>query len=511
MRLGVGAGCALSLLVGTLATAGEALDLEPEPSPEEELSGKLVKDPEAAGAIERVVWGDVDGDFAFTKADLEALSAALAKDDIDGLPCAQGGDVFPDAELDEADLERMGKALEEGIDGPSELISLGSLHCDTPLPLWVAASGSPGETIDLVMEGALSTKTVAVESIDAKVAIEAIGLSTYEIVLPDIDRDDVLFLLDTVLGSFWLDIGLRHDPPYMADEKDVGGGTPVMDIKYPYTGDCPHRGKGCCMLIVELHAASEMGNMGADLKKLEKDVTDAGACTVSSFYGEDHKLRDYPGTSDAAALTKWQADIKKAQAGLDAALKAHDTCITPEREEVIEIIKAHGTKATGGSDCGSWKSGPDLIDPNNGAYLEFGRSGHMKAWYNKVNKNVCSWSVSDFSCHSHNTVRLGDNLNNGLGGSCAPGPTPAAHGAHAGWEHDSSNSSGKFTYVWSATTNNDVRELAGNIGSALTTGTSITPWINQSNFRGHTSDAGWRTKPDGTTHICTPDPHPSTP
>jgi hypothetical protein len=123
--------------------------------------------------------------------------------------------------------------------------------------------------------------------------------------------------------------------------------------------------------------------------------------------------------------------------------------------------------------------------------------------YGVVNKNVCGWSISDFSCNSEASVRMSHSLNNGGGAQCTVGYAPINHGAHAGWESDAAVSSAngdEWFGSWWWTTTGDAADLASSLGAAAvmtpTPGYSV---IKTSDYKGHYSDGGYA--------FCDDNPH----
>ena len=491
-----------------------------QPAIEEEIYQEGMEIP---GVLQLAVWGDVDGDFAFSKNDIHLLSAALVDNSFENLACPQAAEVNQDGELNADDLQRMQDTwndLGNPLDWAPPLRQISNLRCDTPFPIYADVHAAPGGVAPIILGTGLSTSTVWVDHLQGSGWVSAIGKNAFEVAMPATAITDIGLGLWTPYGLYALDILLQDKMG--GGKEEVGGGfTPDTTTKHEWS-DCPQRDKGCCVLIMDLHAESENGNMAPKLKEMAKKFKDKGECAVQSFFGEDHNVRSKPTKATfryrvnpggwwplqtivvntvAQNVSDWQDDMIAATAAMDAAFAEHSACVAPGREQAIEIIKAHGTAAEDGG-CGAWMTGPDLEY----GMLNPSRQGKLAEWYQRANKNTCSWGTSDFSCFSANTVYLHDNLNNGKGQICDPVSPAANHGAHAGWESDWAVATGSW-YTWYWNTNNDVNVLDQALDDALSINVNMGTTVIPGAFNGGGyDDSGYRPDTQGN-HVCTPDPH----
>ena len=227
--------------------------------------------------------------------------------------------------------------------------------------------------------------------------------------------------------------------------------TPVASTeKRKQEEDCPQRGKGCVALVIDF---SHNVTWEFDMESLSKKLKAAGCDTdyvapdlqeipLPHTYGYEGVL-SYTSTPDPkdqeAARTHNTPEWKK----IRDAIATHREKVAKGVELAIEIVNGHGTEAgkLEHTACGNWE-----WQEYTGDYLF--RSEFHSGNYRAANKNVCGWFTSDFACYGGLTPKVVDELNNLATATCSQASTIACP-IHAGWEADSSTSTGTNTQTCS--------------------------------------------------------------
>jgi hypothetical protein len=238
----------------------------------------------------------------------------------------------------------------------------------------------------------------------------------------------------------------RGDNPPIHTPSPSPTPTPVTTTDKKKREDCPQRGKGCVVLIIDF---SHNVTWEFDMETLSKKFAAAGCDTdyVTPDLWEIPLPQTYGYEGVASYTTKPDAkDQDKAREHNMPEWKKVRDAIARHREKVakgvelaVEIVNGHGDPKSGEgvSRCGDW-----VWKEYSGDFLL--RADFHEGNYRAANKNVCGWFTSDFSCYGGLTPKVVDELDNLTTSTCSQKSTIAC-GNHAGWEADSSTSTATST------------------------------------------------------------------
>jgi len=254
--------------------------------------------------------------------------------------------------------------------------------------------------------------------------------------------------------------------------------------------DCPQRGLGCAVLVIDILGVREGNNEAnseekAALNKLVAKLGKKGlGCDVDEVVAnfqniplvavekvvdrkeinghnrpiiKVHNL--YPNDDETKEKEKHNIEEWKKIA---AAITNHREKVKKGKEIAIEIIDGHGAHGSPGTEtgkkgsaCGNWGPGVELgyytpqekslSQPEGDAenYTEplfaMWRDEFHEGNYQAANHHVCDWIVYDFSCYSGLTSMAIDELENrGAPATCTQ-KSIVNCSSHAGWELDSAS------------------------------------------------------------------------
>jgi hypothetical protein len=215
--------------------------------------------------------------------------------------------------------------------------------------------------------------------------------------------------------------------------------TPVSTTEKKKEEDCPQRGRGCVVLIIDF---SHNVTWEFDMESLSKKFSSAGCDTdyVAPDLWEIPLPQTYGYEGVASYTTK--PDPKEQDKARDHnapewkkvrdAIAKHREKVAKGVELAVEIVNGHGDGKSGDGvmRCGDW-----VWKEYTGDFLL--RADFHEGNYRAANKNVCGWFTSDFACYGGLTPKVVDELNNLTTSTCSQASTIAC-GNHAGWEADSS-------------------------------------------------------------------------
>jgi hypothetical protein len=185
------------------------------------------------------------------------------------------------------------------------------------------------------------------------------------------------------------------------------------------TKDCPQRGMGCAVLILDYSAKT---GDEYDLKKTGNAFKAIG-CAVE-FVAPVFKEMPDAGAEGVTTDMLWavRRHNESEQAAVTKAFASHRQAVAKGVELAVEMLNGHGDEI---GTCG--KVGPDDALSAGESRTEI----HMGD-YKAALKNTCTWYVADLTCYSGKTPQAVDELNNSGGASCkaVPGNNCALHAAY---------------------------------------------------------------------------------
>lgn len=262
---------------------------------------------------------------------------------------------------------------------------------------------------------------------------------------------------------------------------------PVPHAHATESKDCPQRGDGCAVLLLELIQIDESPGEEQieERKKERKDLEKLAAelnkvCSVDQVFANFEKVEGVKITvprretidgrtnrpimrvqldSDSDAVKAAEKHNLEEWKKIHDAIEKHRKKVKDLQEIAIEIVSAHGSRGANGdehghpgSTCGNWGPGVEkgyyspqeksLTAPTGSPtnYEEplfaLWRDEFHEGNYAAAKGNVCDWNVYDFSCYSGQTPMAIDELENRGGRATCAQPSIVNCGMHAGWELD---------------------------------------------------------------------------
>jgi hypothetical protein len=379
------------------------------------------------------ILGDLNGDRHVNKIDFELLQRFVHDGKITGIRCPAAGDWSGNHAINTKDLSIAASLFErsDAVKIPL-LTTVGRLGCDASyIVLYAPGYVHPGEDVRLQFAPSVKSLSVTVRTENLK--------TTY-----DAEHNEVGFTAPDVAGNstlhFRLALKFFDTPEGEEDDYDLDipeiPYPPAINVDNPHskyadslgTVECPQRGEGCEVLILDFIRNNQM--IGAEAHDLIQPFKDCGCNVIysaptllaipqpSTYTMDDGTTVTVPPDSAEVAAVKANNDSEWTK--MENAIQAHRAAVSAGREVAIEIIRGHGnTKYVGGPD-------------NDGKDLE--RIAFHTGNYTAANHHVCAWFSYDITCQAGYTPLIVDNLENTGKGSLAKNTLDA--NVHAAWELD---------------------------------------------------------------------------